>query len=197
VARQLASRRVFVLACAGLIVMALVGQRLFASDEVIDRVLAIVAGEVITLSDVRTSRELGRIDTAGAADPVRAALTQLIDRALVVAEVNRFAPPEPPVATVDAALSALVARLGGQQPFDATLRRLGVDVALVRELLREDLRITAYINQRFVGDTPAAQRATVYDWVAGLRRRAEIVDLYGPPAGATAPLPGTGSPARR
>jgi hypothetical protein len=149
-----------------------------AADEVIDRVLAVVSGEVITLSDVRTARELGRVDTAGAPDPVRAALTQLIDRALVLAEVDRFAPPEPAAAAVEARYSELVSRLGGEATVTTALNRLGVDQSLVRELLREDLRISAYINQRFVADTAGAQQSLVDDWMAGLRRRAEIVDVY-------------------
>jgi len=149
-----------------------------AADEIIDRVLAVVSGSVITLSDVRTARELGRVDTNGAADPVRAVLTQLIDRTLVLAEVNRFAPPEPSAATVDGQYSALVSRLGGQAAVDAMLRRLGVDQALVRELLREDLRISAYINQRFVADDRATQRRLVDDWIAGLRTRGDVIDLY-------------------
>jgi hypothetical protein len=146
-------------------------------------VLAVVAGDVITLSDVRAARDLGRVDPGGAADPVRAVLTQLIDRSLVLAEVNRFAPPEPSAAAVDARYSALVSRLGGEQRFASLLRRLGVDDPLIRETVRDDLRISAYIDQRFVGDTAAEQGALVDGWVAGLRRRAEIVDLYDPISG--------------
>ncbi len=151
------------------------------ADEVIDRVLAVVSGEVITLSDVRTARELGRVDTAGAPDPVRAALTQLIDRALVLAEVDRFAPPEPAAAAVEAQYAELVSRLGGRANVDSTFNRLGVDESLVRELLREDLRISAYFNQRFVADTAGGQRMLVDDWMTALRKRADIVDLYREP----------------
>jgi hypothetical protein len=164
------------------------------ADEIIDRVLAVVGGEVITLSDVRTARELGRADVNGAADPVRAALTQLIDRSLVLAEVNRFAPPEPAPAAVDEAFAALTTRFGTREALAAALRRLGADEPRVRELMREDLRISAYLSQRFTTDTAAAQRALVAEWVAGLRRRAEIVDLYGSPASGQAQ--GTAGPAR-
>jgi hypothetical protein len=164
------------------------------ADEVIDRVLAVVAGDVITLSDVRTARELGRVDPGGAADPVREVLGRLIDRSLVLAEVNRFAPPEPSAAAVDVQYATLVSRLGGEERFVALLRRLGVDEPLVRELVRDDLRISAYIDQRFVGDTAAAQPALVDGWVAGLRRRAEIVDLYDPVSGRAR---GTEAPAPR
>ena len=66
-----------------------------ASAEVIDRVLAVVAGQLITLSDVTAARDLGLQSAEGAADPVREILSKLIDRELIVAEVDRYAPPEP------------------------------------------------------------------------------------------------------
>jgi hypothetical protein len=165
------------------------------AQELIDRVLAVAGGDVITLSDVRAARELGRVSVPGdAADPVRVVLSQLIDRALVLAEVNRFAPPEPSAAAIDAALDTVVARFASAQAFDATLTRLGIDRAFVRELLREDLRIRAYLEQRFTAETVEQQRTMVDDWVAGLRRRADIVDLYSSPVSVTGR--GTAPPAR-
>jgi parvulin-like peptidyl-prolyl isomerase len=149
-----------------------------APDEVIDRVLAVVSGEVITLSDVRAARELGRVTATDAPDPVRAVLSQLIDRALVLDEVNRFAPPEPSPSAIDEALEAVVARAASAAAFDALLAKLGIDRPFVRDLLREDLRIRAYLDQRFTADTIEQQRAMVNSWISGLRRRADIVDLY-------------------
>jgi hypothetical protein len=178
-----------------LMVLALVGAAArVRADEVIDRVLAVAGGEVITLSDVRAARELGRVEPGNVADPTRVVLSQLIDRALVLAEVDRFAPPEPAGSAIDAALDFVVARFPSPQAFDATLAGLGIDRAFVRELLREDLRIRAYLDQRFAADTPAEQRRLVDDWVSGLRRRADVVNLYEAPV--TAPASGTAAPAR-
>jgi len=166
-----------------------------AQNEVIDRVLAVAGGEVITLSDVRAARELGRVEVGTAADPVRAVLSQLTDRALVLAEVNRFAPPEPTTAALDEALASVTARFASVAAFEAVLERLGIDGSFVRELLREDLRIRAYLDQRFTADTPAEQRTLVNDWIAGLRRRSDVVDLYEP--GVSARTPGTAPPGGR
>lgn len=166
-----------------------------AQGEVIDRVLAVVGGEVITLSDVRAARELGRVDVGSAADPVRAVLSQLTDRALVLAEVNRFAPPEPTAAALDEALASVSARFASAAAFEAVLARLGIDRPFVRELLREDLRIRAYLDQRFTADTPAEQRTLVEAWIAGLRRRSDVVDLYEPDVSAR--TPGTAPPGGR
>ncbi|MBS1818774.1 MAG: hypothetical protein JSU08_12650 [Acidobacteria bacterium] len=161
----------------------MLGRPAAAQPELIDRVLAVAAGEVITLSDVRAARELGRVDVGQAADPVRAVLSQLIDRALVLAEVNRFAPPEPSASTIDDAFDLVVVRFQSAQAFDTTLARLGIDRAFVRELLREDLRIRAYLDQRFTAATVDEQRAMVDAWIAGLRQRADVVDSYSPGVG--------------
>jgi len=166
-----------------------------AQGEVIDRVLAVAGGEVITLSDVRAARELGRVDAGMAVDPVREVLSQLTDRALVLAEVNRFAPPEPTAAVLEEALDSVTARFASAAAFDAVLVRLGIDRSFVRELLREDLRIRAYLDQRFTADTPAGQRTLVDEWIAGVRRRSDVVDLYVPEVSAR--TPGTAPPGGR
>jgi hypothetical protein len=145
--------------------------------EVIDRVLAVVAGQVITLTDVTAARELGLQPAEGAADPVRAVLTKLIDRELELAEVERYAPPEPSADAVDREVALIRARFPSDNAFEDALARSGLDDRHLRETLRQDLRIRAYEDQRFAaaGD----RRPAVYaEWMAGLRRRGDISDLY-------------------
>ena len=43
--------------------------------------------------------------------------------------------------------------------------------------MRENLRIRAYLDQRFSASDERRQQV-VDDWIAGLRRRADIIDLY-------------------
>ena len=189
-----------------------------AADEVIDRVLAVAAGNLIMMSDVRAARDFGFVSPDASTDPVREILSRLIDRALVLAEVDRYAPPEPSAEAVDRALQAVRQRFASTQAYQATLARDGVGEKHLREWLREGLRIQAYLDQRFTvappteddlgryyRDHPEAfrrngvlvafdqvrvevrqavvadrRRALVDDWMAGLRRRADIVDLYKP-----------------
>lgn len=179
---------------ASLAVALLAVPRTATAGEVIDRVLAVAGGEVITLSDVRAARELGRVNVGNALDPIGAVLSQLVDRALVLAEVDRFAPPEPPAAALDSALDSVVARFPSAGAFDTALARLGIDRSYVRELLREDLRIRAYLDQRFTAETPDDQRRVVDEWVAGLRRRGDVVTVYQP--SISEPAPGTAPPGR-
>ena len=102
------------------------------------------------------------------------------------------------------------------QAFDAALARSGIDQARLRQTLRDELRMRAYLEQRFTVPPPtdavvetyyrnhlgdftrggqlvpvdaaraeiataliAARRATLIDdWVSGLRRRADVSNLY-------------------
>ena len=68
--------------------------------------------------------------------------------------------------------------------FEAALARSGVGEAQIRETIRQTLRIRAYLDQRFTlpGASPTAEQPVrqqlIDEWIAGLRRRAVIVDLY-------------------
>jgi hypothetical protein len=104
-------------------------------------------------------------------------LTRLIDRELILDEVERYAPPEPAADAVDRAFAAVRDRFPSAAALEATLARCGIDDRHLRETLRQDLRIRAYLEQRFSG-TDARRQALIDEWVAGLRRRADVVDLY-------------------
>jgi hypothetical protein len=151
-----------------------------AADEIIDRVLAVVAGDVIMLSDVRAARDLGVIDAGAAADPDRVVLSELIDRALILDEVERYAPPEPNADAVERALDDVRARFRSDRELDAVLARVGLDQRELRAMLRQNLRMRAYLDQRFAGETAERGKTIIAAWVASLRSRAAIVDLYTP-----------------
>ena len=151
------------------------------ADEVIDRVLAVVAGDLIMQSDVRAARELGLVSLGNADDVDRAVLSQLIDRALILDEVERYAPPEPTAEAIDEALTTIRGRFPTDESFATALARVGFDQKQLRTVLRQNLRIRAYLDERFAGETPEHAAAIVAGWVAGLRSRATIVDLYTPP----------------
>jgi hypothetical protein len=145
--------------------------------EVIDRVLAVVSGNLITLSDVNAAYELGLVPPPTSGDRVREVLSRLIDRELQLAEVDRYAPPEPTAADIDRELEAVRGRFASPEAFDAALARSGIDLAHLRETLRGNLRIRAYLDRRF-STADARRQQVVDDWIAGLRRRADIIDLY-------------------
>src|SRR5262249_38044719 len=78
-----------------------------ARAEVIDRVLAVVNGEVITLTDVTAARDLGLVTANAGADSLRPMLLALVDRSLELDEVNRYAPPEPTLDAVERELQVV------------------------------------------------------------------------------------------
>jgi hypothetical protein len=145
--------------------------------EVIDRVLAVVGGSLITLSDVNAAYDLGLVKPQDKGDRVRDVLSQLIDRELQLAEVDRYAPAEPSAADVDGEVETVRSRFPSPEAFEAVLARSGIDLAHLRETMRENLRIRGYLTQRFSVAGERRQQL-VADWVAGLRRRADIIDLY-------------------
>src|SRR5918998_6718630 len=83
-----------------------------SAQQLLDRVLARVDGHPITLSDTRAAIALGLVEPAEGVDPTLFALRQLIERRLMLAEVARFAPPEPTPVALSGQLSALKARVG-------------------------------------------------------------------------------------
>lgn len=141
---------------AGALVLALAPAP--ATAEVIDRVLAVVDRQVIMLSDVRAAIDLGLVTASG--EP--AVLEALVKRALVLAEVARYAPPEPDAADIDERLAGIEARLG-TEAFGAALRRSGLDRQRLRALLRQDALVESYLTQRFsVTAMPTDEQVQAY-----------------------------------
>jgi hypothetical protein len=118
--------------------------------QMIDRVLAVVAGEPITLSDVTAAMRLGLVAEAPVSDdPTRVALDALIERQLQLIEVDRYAPPEPSEADIDARIEQINGRFESPTAIETALRETGVTAAQVRARVRDTLRIESYLQQRF------------------------------------------------
>jgi hypothetical protein len=119
--------------------------------DIIDRVLAVVSGEIVTQSDVQGALALGLIDGADAADPLAAGLHELIDRTLILAEVRRFAPAEPRATEIDDRIDQMRRRFGSAAALTEVLAASGIDAERLRLLARDDLRMKAYLAERFAG----------------------------------------------
>ena len=116
-----------------------------AAQTLLDRVVGRVNGSVVLLSDVRAAVMLGLID--GVEPDSEDAVEQMVQRTLLIEEVNRFPPEEPSPEAVAAELERLRARAGGS--FDEVARATGLSAEYVRPLARDRLRIQLYIDQRF------------------------------------------------
>jgi hypothetical protein len=140
--------------------------------ELIDRVLATVGPRVITLSDARAVSRLGLIDVARSPDATAEIVQRLIDRTLVLEEVDRYAPPEPSQAAIQAGVAAIRAHFRSPEEFARALAAAGIEERSVSEWVRNDLRIEQYITQRFSGliePTPA----DIEDYVAQHEREVD------------------------
>ena len=115
--------------------------------DLIERTLAIVGTQVITLSDARAAIRLGLVAADRSADPV--SVTQLlVDRELILREVQRYAPPAPSESAVGARLEE-IGRLLPPSELARALEDNGFTDTRLRAWLRDDLRSVAYLAQRF------------------------------------------------
>ena len=144
-----------------------------AQPELVERTVAIVGGTAITLGDVRTAMTLGLVETADASVATEA----LVQRALILREVERYAPPEPDSAKMQERIARISERVDSQQLADA-LAGGGFTQTRLRAWVRDDLRIAAYLDQRFAADGPERRQSLIEDWVADLRRRTPVVELW-------------------
>lgn len=140
--------------------MAVAGVTVQVRAEIIDRIFAVVDGALIMQSDVAVAMRLGRVPSAGASNPVAAALDSLIERRLMLAEVDRYAPPDPPDADVDRHVADIRARAGAE--FETILVQSGIAVDQLRREVRDDLRIDAYLQQRFGAALPTEEEILQY-----------------------------------
>ncbi len=122
-----------------------------ARADLIDRVLAVVGGDVITLTDVEAAIAFGFVQPGQAQDPTAAALSQLIDRQLMLGDVTRYSAPEPDPAEIDRRMRAIRARFPTAADFDRALARTAMTEGRLRDMVRESIRIERYVDQRFAG----------------------------------------------
>lgn len=120
-----------------------------ARAQTIDRVLAVVGTHVITLSDVRAVQDLGLSVPGVPADRAGDVVDALVDRQLVLGEVERFAAPEPATTLVESRLAAIRARFATPAAFADALARTAMTAGRLRDRVSDDLRIVAYVDQRF------------------------------------------------
>jgi len=192
---------------------------LLDAAEVIDRVIAVVSGSVITLSDARAAILFGLVDVSDARDPVAVAMQWLVDRQLVLDEVNRYETPSPDLSNVEPVFSEIRKKLAGGKGLPAALASVGLEEDAAKRFVRDTLRVQQYVKARFESIMPGTEeelrqhylnnrsrftrdgRQLTFDearelvqehlqegrriqaidvWLARLRRRADVNELYLP-----------------
>jgi len=142
-----------------------------AGQELIERTLALVGGQAITLGDARAALALGLVPAPAAGDAVPAVTAALVDRELVLREVQRYQPPAPAESAVDARLDEVRRRFPADGALARALAAHGFTEFRLRAWVRDDLRAQAYLAQRFASaSTPSDAEVSA----AYLRQRAEF-----------------------
>ena len=117
----------------------------------------------------------------------------MIDRVLMLNEVRRVIPPEPPQEAISARLVFMRARFSSPDMLAQALAASGIDDAVLRIYAEDDVTLAAYLDERFsAAAQPTDQevlqageanrqkladqrrRTLVNAWIAELRRRADI-----------------------
>ena len=132
-----------------IVLSALLGTAASPRAEVIDRILAVVDTQIVTLSDARAALRFALVSEDVSADPIAAVLQRLIDRRLMLAEVDRYAPPEPAPAAVEAAMAVVERRFKDALEMEIALNQSAMSREELRRYVRDTLRLETYFQQRF------------------------------------------------
>ena len=117
----------------------------------------------------------------GTGDAVGFVLERLIDRAVMLTEVDRFQPPEPDATEIASRLEQMQSRAGSPEAFERALAVTGTTREQLNRFVRNSLRMETYVNQRFGSILdPVERAAAIAAWTGDLRRRAQITVLYRP-----------------
>jgi hypothetical protein len=138
----------------------------------IDRILWNFNGAIITTTDVWQARQLKLVPAEAATDDQ--VLRALQNRQLMLIEIRRVPPPAPAANDVAAHRREWETTLGSGVDVRALLAKSGMSEKTCDGWLTDDLRIRAYLHERF-GMLPESDRATrTEEWLRGLRQRAGL-----------------------
>jgi hypothetical protein len=126
---------------------------LLPAQQVVDRIVARVEDDIITLSEVR---EMGRYQqlVKGRSDSDDRLLAQLINQWIVNTEATGARFPRPIETEVNRELDHLEKQFPSAEAYRNRLRELGLSAAAVRRLVERQLYLARYLDYKF---RPAAQ----------------------------------------
>ncbi len=119
-----------------------------AGAEVVDRIVAVVDRQAITLSEAEQARRLQQLK-GGEDVQMTQIVDQLIESYLIEREVKRY--PGPPVTKeeVSRAVDALGVSMGSEEALLEALSDQEMDLDALEHLLRRQLVVSHYLDNRF------------------------------------------------
>jgi hypothetical protein len=132
-------------------IAAVLAMAVLAAGATIDRIAAVVDRQVVTVSEVNQMVELHFFPrTAKTDDEYRHdVLESLIAQALRYRDVERFGANEIPKDSIEARLREIAARFASPADFAAAMQRAELTEEEVRALVKRQLQVEAYIQERF------------------------------------------------
>lgn len=117
----------------------------------VDRIAAVIDGQVLTVSEITQMVELRFFPRLGESeeDYRREVLDALIAQALRYRDVERFGAQDISRDTIEARLVEIQRRFASPEDFDAALARTELTLDEVRALVKRQLQVEAYIQERF------------------------------------------------
>ena len=135
--------------CVTLLAVLVLGACLAHAAQVIDRVLAVVGSQVVTLSDARAVMEFGFVEPRRGVDPTADAVQYLVNRQLMLSEVDRYSAPSPDAAALAKRVAAIRSHFPSDAAYQQALARTAFTEGRLRDLVGDNLRIEGYLDQRF------------------------------------------------
>lgn len=120
-----------------------------AKQDVIDKVVATVDRQIIMLSDVRAVTELGVLVMGSNEGSETQVTSRLVNRVLILVEVDRFLVSEPLQTEIQRRIDALKEHHSTVKSFETAWKSVGMTEERLYRLIRNDLRIDSYLRQRF------------------------------------------------
>jgi hypothetical protein len=118
----------------------------------VDRIAAVVDRQVITVSEVTqmvTLRFFPRAPGASEDDHRHTVLEALIAQALRFRDVERFGAEDVPKDSIESRVQEIVKRFPTPADFDAALRKVELSPDEFRALVKRELQVEQYIQERF------------------------------------------------
>lgn len=119
-----------------------------ARAELVDRIVAIIDRDVVTLSEAQQARAVAASRTGRDVELVDA-VERLIESRLVEREVERFTSEPVPRELVDQTFAEVRSGFATEEDFQAMLSSTGLSEEELRSQLRRQLEVNRYLERRF------------------------------------------------
>lgn len=137
--------RVLILSACLLAAVELRGQE----AELVDRIVAIIDRDVVTLSEAERAKGVEALDRGGEPAELAEVVERLIEARLIEREVRRFTTEPPAEEEVSAQLAALRRSAERDGGYEAMLERRGLEERDLRIAIERQLVINRYLERRF------------------------------------------------